>query len=158
MQRRIRGAQSQLPHTGGESPMTTVRRIRQPNISPHERGNPTTARTRTRCFQNSHTGGGAGPKRRHDVTHASENFPVRGAGPDNREGSSYPSEKLPHTRGGPYRSTQGGVTRPFPAISGDCPRTDRVPHALHSRSRSCNPIIVMPPQSSALFPRLCRSK
>ena len=144
---------TKLPHTDGESPMTTVRRLRQPNISHmsgaiRQRPEPERA-----VFKTPHTGG-AGPKRRHDVTHASENFPVREANPNNREGSSYPSEKLPHTRGGPYRSTQGGVTRPFPAISGDCPRTERVPHALYSRSRSCNPIIVMPPQSSALFQKI----
>ena len=68
-----------------------------PHMSGAIRQRPEPERT---VFKTPHTGR-AGPKRRHDVTHASENFPIRGANPNNREGSSYPSEKLPIRGAGP---------------------------------------------------------
>ena len=111
---------TKLPHTDGESPMqrgsvglspnfpTQAGRAQcpqcagsgnrtYPRMSGAIRRRPEPERT---VFKTPHTGG-AGPKRRHDVTHASENFPIRGANPNNREGSSYPSEKLPIRGAGP---------------------------------------------------------
>lgn len=86
-----RAGRAQCPQCAGSGNRT------YPRMSGAIRRRPEPERT---VFKTPHTGG-AGPKRRHDVTHASENFPIRGANPNNREGSSYPSEKLPIRGAGP---------------------------------------------------------